>query len=104
MAAPEPRHVRYSARHHARLDAETAAKLEDLATRFHRKQAPILRYVLQWGLSHAAEWTEVNGAMLLHHLGQQHPDRVKDYLDQMCHEENIAEVAAQAYEMLEDEL
>jgi hypothetical protein len=45
-----------------------------------------------------------NGAMLLYHLGQQHPDQVGHYLDQIRHDEDIAEVAAQAYEVVEEEL
>jgi hypothetical protein len=44
-----PRHVRYSVRHQARLDAETHAKLEELADAFRRKRAAILRFVMQWG-------------------------------------------------------
>jgi hypothetical protein len=54
---PQPRQRRSSARYQARLDAETQAKLEELAKTFHRKRAPILRYVMQWGLSHARDWT-----------------------------------------------
>jgi hypothetical protein len=42
-----------------------------------------------------------NGAMLLHHLSQDHPDQVGVYLDQMRGSEDISEVAAQAVE--EDE-
>jgi hypothetical protein len=55
--APQPRQVRYSARHQARLDAKTHATLEPLAKTFHRKRGPILRYVMQWGLRHSAGWT-----------------------------------------------
>jgi predicted transcriptional regulator len=55
--APHPRHVRYSVRHQARLDAETHAKLEKLAHTFHRKLSAILRYVMQWGLTHGQAWT-----------------------------------------------
>jgi predicted transcriptional regulator len=54
---PYPRHVRYSARHQARLDAETHAKLDALASTFHRKRSAILRYVMQWGLRHSEGWT-----------------------------------------------
>ena len=54
---PQPRHRRYSVRHQARLDAETSAKLEALATTFHRKRAAILRYVMDWGLTHTPAWT-----------------------------------------------
>lgn len=46
---PQPRQRRYRVRRHARLDAETHAKLEELATAFQRKGAAILRYVIQWG-------------------------------------------------------
>jgi predicted transcriptional regulator len=54
---PQPRQRRYSVRQQARLDAETHAKLEALATAFHRKRAQVLRYVMQWGLAHTNEWT-----------------------------------------------
>jgi hypothetical protein len=47
---PEPQR-RYSVRRQARLDAETHAKLEELAHTFHRKRAAILRFVMQWGLT-----------------------------------------------------
>jgi hypothetical protein len=49
---PYPRHVRYSVRHQARLDAETHAKLEAFASTFHRKRSAILRFVLRWELTH----------------------------------------------------
>jgi predicted DNA-binding protein len=52
----QPRHIRYSARYQARLDAETSAKLEDLAAAFRRKRSAILRYVMQWGLRHSKAW------------------------------------------------
>jgi predicted transcriptional regulator len=54
---PRPRQRRYSARLHARLDSDTHAKLEALATALHRKRAAILRYVMQWALAHTNEWT-----------------------------------------------
>jgi predicted DNA-binding protein len=54
---PQPRQRHYTARHQARLDAETFLKLEDLAKTFHRKRGPILRYVLEWGLGHSEGWT-----------------------------------------------
>ena len=54
--ATHHRHVRYSVRHQARLDAETHAKLEDLVAGFHRKRSAILRYVMQWGLTQTREW------------------------------------------------
>jgi predicted transcriptional regulator len=54
---PQPRQRRYSVRHQARLDAETSAMLEALAKTFHRKRAAILRFVMQWGLSHTTTWT-----------------------------------------------
>jgi hypothetical protein len=54
---PQPRYVRYSARRQARLDAETHAKLEELAAAFHRTRGAILRYVMQWGLTHTQGWT-----------------------------------------------
>jgi hypothetical protein len=53
----QPRHVRYSVRHQARLDAETHTKLEELARTFHRKRAPMLRYVMQWGITRTQGWT-----------------------------------------------
>jgi predicted transcriptional regulator len=55
--APHPRHVRYSVRHQARLDAETHTKLEELARTFHRTRSAILRYVLQWELTQTREQT-----------------------------------------------
>jgi predicted transcriptional regulator len=39
------------------LDAETQAKLEELARTFHRKRAAVLRFVMGWGLAHTSEWT-----------------------------------------------
>jgi predicted transcriptional regulator len=60
MAAPresQPRTRSYSVRYQARLDAETHAKLEDLARTFHRKHSAILRHVMQWGLIQTRGWT-----------------------------------------------
>jgi hypothetical protein len=54
---PQPRQRRYSVRHRVHFDAETHATLEALANTFHRKRAPILRYVMQWELAHTQEWT-----------------------------------------------
>jgi predicted transcriptional regulator len=56
-SGPHPRQRRYRVRQQARLDAETFAKLEELAAAFHRKRAQILRYVRQWGLDHRTAWT-----------------------------------------------
>jgi predicted transcriptional regulator len=53
----QPRQVRYSARWQARLDGETSTKLADLASTLGRKRSAILRYVLQWGLTHTTGWT-----------------------------------------------
>jgi hypothetical protein len=53
----KPRERRYSVRRQARLDAEKQAKLEELASGFHRKRAVILRYVMHWGLAHTHGWT-----------------------------------------------
>ena len=55
--ASQPRHVRYRVRHQGRLDGETYAELEELTKTFHRKRGPILRYVMQWGLTHSNGWT-----------------------------------------------
>jgi hypothetical protein len=44
----------------------------------------------------------LNGTMLLAHLSQDHPDQVGCYLDQMRGSEDIGEVAAQAYEIVEE--
>ena len=41
-----------------------------------------------------------DGAMLLYHLGQHHPDQVGPYLERM-RTECIATVAAEAYEVVE---
>jgi predicted transcriptional regulator len=46
-SGPHPRQRRYSVRQQARLDAETHAKLEALATALHRKRAQVLRHVMQ---------------------------------------------------------
>jgi predicted transcriptional regulator len=46
-----------SARVEARLDAETSAKLEDLAKTFHRTRAAVLRYAMQWGLTQTQSWS-----------------------------------------------
>jgi predicted transcriptional regulator len=54
---PQPRQRRDSVRCQARLDAETHAKLEALATDFQRKRGVILRSVMSWGLAHTAGWT-----------------------------------------------
>jgi hypothetical protein len=54
---PQPRQYCYSARHQARLDAKTHAKLEELARTFNRKRGCILRYVMQWGLSCSESWS-----------------------------------------------
>jgi predicted transcriptional regulator len=56
---PQPRQRAYSVRRQARLDADTHAKLEELARTFHRKRAAILRYVMQWEVTHAQTWTLV---------------------------------------------
>jgi cell wall assembly regulator SMI1 len=46
---------------------------------------------------------EPNGAMLLHHLGQQHPDQVGQYLAQMHTDDDHDRVVVQAYEVVEAE-
>jgi predicted transcriptional regulator len=56
LREPQPRQRHYTARHEARLDAETLSKLEDLAKTFRRKRAAILRYVMQWRVSHSEGW------------------------------------------------
>jgi hypothetical protein len=43
-----------------------------------------------------------NGAMLLHHLSAMHPDQVQPYLDRMRTVEEIAPVAAAAFEVVEE--
>jgi hypothetical protein len=43
-----------------------------------------------------------NGAMLLQHLGARHPTEVRPYLERM-RTEDIATVAAEAYEVVEGE-
>lgn len=55
--ASQPRTRRYSARHHARLDAETSAKLGELTAIFHRQRSAMLRCVMPWGLRHSKDWT-----------------------------------------------
>jgi hypothetical protein len=44
-----------------------------------------------------------NGAMVLHHLGQDHSAEVGAYLDRMRGDEDIGEVAAEAFEVVEKE-
>jgi len=43
-----------------------------------------------------------NGAMLLHHLGDLHPDQVRPYLKRM-ETEDIATVAAEASEVIHED-
>jgi hypothetical protein len=57
LPEPQPHQRRYSVRCQARLDTETHAKLEELVSALHRKQAAILRHAMQWGLSHTEGWT-----------------------------------------------
>jgi hypothetical protein len=45
----------------------------------------------------------LDGAMLLHHLGQHHPDKVNFYLDQMRTDEDHDRVVVQAYEVMEED-
>jgi hypothetical protein len=54
---PQPRHVRDRVRYQARLEAETHAKLEELAAAFHRKRSAILRHAMPWGLTQTRGWT-----------------------------------------------
>jgi predicted transcriptional regulator len=56
FSASQPRHLHYSARRQARLDAETHAKLEELTRTFRRKRSAILRYVMQWALTYMEAW------------------------------------------------
>jgi hypothetical protein len=44
-----------------------------------------------------------DGAMLLYHLGHQHRDRLKGLLDRMRTVDDIAPVAAEAFEVVEVE-
>jgi hypothetical protein len=46
--------------------------------------------------------TRSNGAMLLYHLSQQHPDHVGPYLERM-RTECIATVAAEAFDVVEED-
>jgi hypothetical protein len=43
-----------------------------------------------------------NGAMLLHHLSQDHPDQVGPYLDQMRTDDDHDRVVVQAFEVVEE--
>jgi len=52
------------------------------------------------GLAKRAE--AADGAMLLQHLGQHHPDQVGLYLERM-RTEYIATVAAEAFDVVEEE-
>jgi hypothetical protein len=42
------------------------------------------------------------GAMLIHHLGQGHPDQVGLYLDRMHRAEGIWAVVVEAFEVVQD--
>jgi len=42
-------------------------------------------------------------AILLYHLSQHHPDQVRPYLERMRGTEDIARVAAEAYEVVEED-
>jgi hypothetical protein len=46
---------------------------------------------------------EPNGAMLLHHLTQQHPAEAGAYLQRMHRTEDISPIAAEAFELVEEE-
>jgi hypothetical protein len=54
----------------ARLDETTRAKVDGLATRFHRPRAAVLSHIMQWGLSHGETLTPDQGEpqSLVHHL------------------------------------
>jgi predicted transcriptional regulator len=62
--APQPRQPHYTARHQARLDTLTWARLEEFARSFHRKRSAILRYVMQWGLTQTQGWTVDRSAVV----------------------------------------
>jgi hypothetical protein len=51
---PPPDHTlsapRASIRMDARLDSATRTKVDDLAARFHRPRAAVLRHIMHWGL------------------------------------------------------
>jgi hypothetical protein len=60
MPPPQGSHqrdLRDSVRYQARLDAETHAKLQELAATCHRTRAAVLRHILQWGLPQTHSWT-----------------------------------------------
>jgi predicted transcriptional regulator len=57
--------VRDRVRYQARLDAETQAKLEELAAAFHRKRSAILRHAMPWGLIQTQGWTTVRTVGML---------------------------------------
>jgi hypothetical protein len=56
-AGPQPRQKGFSVRYQARVDKETSAKLEELATTVHRTRGAMLCAVLHWGLAQSYEWT-----------------------------------------------
>jgi hypothetical protein len=51
------RPVRYSAGYQVRLDAETYAKLKELACMFDRTRSVVLRFLMQWGLAQTQAWS-----------------------------------------------
>jgi hypothetical protein len=46
---------------------------------------------------------EPNGAMLLHHLTQQHPAEARTYLNRMHRTEDISPIAVEAFEVVEED-
>jgi hypothetical protein len=64
---------------------------------------PRKRYRCRYCQAELPAWLPVfqapDGAMLLHHLAQDHPDRVKYYLDRMPTDDNHERVVVEAYEV-----
>jgi hypothetical protein len=45
--------------------------------------------------------SEPNGAMLLHHMSQSHPAKLRPYLAQMEHSDDSTAIIVQAYEVVD---
>jgi hypothetical protein len=71
------------------------------------KPRPQRRYRCRYCQALLPAWLPVsrepNGAMLLHHLTQQHPAEAKAYLARMHRTEDIGTVAAEAFEVMEED-
>jgi len=72
-----------------------------------RPLTPTKRYRCKYCGAELPAWLPVfhepNGALLLHHLSQDHPDQVGAYLDRMPTDDDHDRVVVEAYELVEEE-